>query len=93
MRGYYLGFRRPGFLTAVVQDFGMRVVKEVPFDWRCGQIYHFTLEANGPEISLFVNEQALLSFTDDRFAYGMFGPVRCGVGRTAYGDIAYQDLR
>lgn len=93
MRGYYLGFRRPGFLTAVVQDFGMRVVKEVPFDWRCGQIYCFTLEANGPEISLSVNEQALLSFTDDRFAYGMFGPVRCGVGRTAYGDVAYQDLR
>ena len=56
-------------------------------------IYHFTLEANGPEISLSVNEQALLSFADDRFAYGMFGPVRCGVGRTAYGDVAYQDLR
>lgn len=84
-RFYAAGFES-GEAVILRHDFDKTVLARAPFTPEPGRSYGIALEANGTKLTLSVDGNALLSATDDTFAYGMSGlrlgqPGRMAISR------------
>lgn len=86
-RSYLAGLSRPGKVAILKNDFGLSTLAEVDFDWQAGQTYLLTFRAEGNDLTLSIDGDALVSATDDAFAYGMAGFAKPTIGRTSYGNV------
>lgn len=84
-RFYAAGFEN-GEVVILRQDFGKTVLARAPFTPEPGQTYAIALEAHGTTLTFSVDGKALLTASDDTFAYGMSGlrlgqPGRMAISR------------
>lgn len=86
-RFYAAGFEN-GEAVILKQDFGKTVLARAPFTPEPGRTYAIALEANGAALTLSVDGKALLTASDETFAYGMSG-LRIGQpGRMAISSFS-----
>lgn len=84
-RFYAAGFEN-GEVVILRQDFGKTVLARAPFTPELGQTYAIALGAHGTTLTFSVDGKALLTASDDTFAYGMSGlrlgqPGRMAISR------------
>ncbi len=87
MRGYYAGFNGIGKISILKNDFGLKELISVPFDWKYDKEYKLVLKAEKDIITLFIDNIKLLSVNDNSFKYGMLGFGSTTLGRTTFSDI------
>ena len=90
-RWYAAGLGAKNELVILKNDFGVTTLAQCPFPWSLDETYQLELACNGPELTLSVNGQPLLSARDEAFSYGMFGCGSCEMGRTGFGDFHFQE--
>lgn len=60
-----------------------------PYPWIHNQSYCIDFSANGEELTLFINDEKLLTAKDDSFAYGMAGLALYEMGRCYFNHFSY----
>lgn len=68
-RGYAVGLAAGGQLVIAKNAGGYRVVASTPFAWQHGTRYRLRIEAAGPALTVSVDDQPLLTWTDGDAAY------------------------
>lgn len=92
MRGYHAGFDGENQVSLYINDFGYRKLAGCKFEWRHNESYEFMLTAQGSAITLAINGQQVLQYTDDTFGYGMYGVSTLGSARAYFSDIRVTEI-
>jgi hypothetical protein len=91
-RFYAAILTEPGRIALAVNDFGLRILTEVPLAWDYGTILHIEVESRGCQHSVLVDGRKIFEFEDARFPNGMVGFCRTARGRCLYGTIQVEEL-
>ncbi len=89
-RGYVLGFDKDNSVAIYKNDFGLKLLKKVDFNWELGEKYDCTASVDGNKISFIVDGMKIISTIDDSYKYGMYGCGGEGIGRTFFGNFYYE---
>jgi ADP-ribosylglycohydrolase len=72
-RHYLAGFDGEGKVSLISNNFGYERLASVPFDWKQGIKYLFTIECQGDTIRFSINGETVIEHADSQFPSGMFG--------------------
>ncbi|MGD6894485.1 ADP-ribosylglycohydrolase family protein [Bacillus infantis] len=72
-RGYYAGFDGENRVSLILNDFGVKRLLSVPYEWKHGKTYTFRAECMGSLIKFYINGLTVLSYQDETHDYGMYG--------------------
>ncbi len=92
MRGYHAGFDGENQVSLYVNDFGYRKLAGCYYEWELHREYELTVTALGDRLTLCVNGEEVLRYTDGTFGYGMFGVSALGAARTCYRNLRLIEL-
>ncbi len=92
MRGYHLGFDGENNISIYINDFGFKKIANAEFKWEIGKEYEFSVSAVGGKIELFIDGKNVISCSDSKFKYGMFGFSSISMGRTSFGNVHFISL-
>lgn len=92
MRGYYAGFSNKNEVAIQMNDFGLKTLKAVAYDWVYGEDYDFVFKVKGNQLTLWINEEEVLQVEDNSFKYGMVGYAKYAMGRSLFGDLEVEEI-
>lgn len=87
MRHYWLGFDGENKVSLVKQDFGKTTLATAPFEWSLQKTYQMRVVVEDKQITLFMNDEQVLTVTDDRYAFGMYGFGSLSAGEANIGTV------
>ena len=75
MTGYMLYLTENDSLVLKKNDYGLKTLKEIPFTWKIGEEYRLKMTVIGSTITVEINEQQMMTFTDkdDPYLSGCVG--------------------
>lgn len=73
MKHYEIGFSDVGKVSINKENFGNKLLQELPFDWQLDQPYEFTVKCIKENISFYINGEKVLEHVDDELKRGMVG--------------------
>ncbi|MBS4189739.1 ADP-ribosylglycohydrolase family protein [Bacillus sp. FJAT-49705] len=82
-RHYLAGLDGEGQVSLILNDFGLKRLESVPFQWELGKSYHFKITCRGSNITFSIDDKILIQTSDSRLSYGMYGYgcLEAGVSR------------
>lgn len=88
VRGYYAGISTDngGFVTLGLMNKNWKELKRERIELRADEKYRFKITMKAAEITVYVNEQLILSFTDETYTDGQVG-VRMYANSPTYDNI------
>lgn len=92
LRGYYAGLTNENKVGILKNDSGIKVIKEIDYNWEMGKEYTLEFKAENNNISLKVNGEVLIEVEDDSYEYGMVGYAKYSKGRSIFGDMHIIEL-
>ncbi|MFD0696721.1 ADP-ribosylglycohydrolase family protein [Paenibacillus sp. GCM10027628] len=92
MRGYHVGFDGENQVALYINDFGYRKLAGCTYEWQHEQDYDFKVTAQGSTITLYINGEEILKYTDDTFGYGMYGVSTLAAARTYFSHIRFTEI-
>lgn len=72
-RQYLAGFDGEGKVSLILNDFGLKRLASVSFDWNHGEKYLFEVNFKGNEIQFSIDGQPVLTHKDNELLSGMVG--------------------
>jgi ADP-ribosylglycohydrolase len=90
MRGYAGGLEDN---KAIIykNDFGYEKLAELPLAYENGKTYNITMKACDNVITMYINNDLILSVQDNSYSYGMYGCGSRMLGRTLFGDFKFKE--
>lgn len=84
---YFAGFASENKVVIGSRNYGTALLAEADYNWRHGELYHLKVKAMDNNLSLYINDELLLTVQDDAFQYGMWGFYAFEGGECTYRDI------
>ncbi|WP_368086697.1 ADP-ribosylglycohydrolase family protein [Bacillus sp. UNCCL13] len=91
-RQYLVGFDGKDKVSLIMNDFGFRRLKSIPFLWDHHKSYEFQVNCKGVEIEFCINGERILNFEDNTFSYGMYGFACLEKGETVIHSFRVKEL-
>ncbi|WP_407270045.1 ADP-ribosylglycohydrolase family protein [Radiobacillus sp. PE A8.2] len=88
-RYYQVGFAGKGKIALYLNDFGLKVLEEVEYDWNHGERYVFEVDVHGDLIKFSINGEEVLEHEDNNLSlsHGMIGFALAEAGACSYEKI------
>jgi ADP-ribosylglycohydrolase len=91
-RYYQIGFDGKNQVSFIYNDFGIKKLMSVPFDWEHDIEYRFELTCKGDEIDFSINHKKVLFLEDSCCTRGMFGFSLMEQGECLISEIKVEEL-
>ncbi len=92
LKGYYVGICNDGKVQIGRFNNGWKELAAAPFAVEANRTYHFRVEANGPEISVFVDDVYVAGAEDGMWSHGAIG-MRTWRVNAKYDNVAVYIIR
>ncbi|MDN4493653.1 ADP-ribosylglycohydrolase family protein [Ureibacillus aquaedulcis] len=84
---YYAGFDSEDKVSIGLKNFDATVLATKNYKWQHGELYHLKVKAMDNILSLYINDELLLTVQDDTYQHGMWGFYAFEGGECSYGNI------
>ncbi|WP_181417927.1 ADP-ribosylglycohydrolase family protein [Ureibacillus chungkukjangi] len=84
---YYAGFEANNKVAIGLKNFDTTVLASTDFKWQHGELYHLKVKAIDNNLSLYINDEHLLTVQDDTFQHGMWGLYAFEGGKCSYNNL------
>ncbi|QCR33225.1 ADP-ribosylglycohydrolase family protein [Lysinibacillus sp. SGAir0095] len=84
---YYAGFDSADKVSIGRKNFDTTVLASTDYKWKHGELYHLKVKAIDNNLSLYINDEHLLTVQDDTFLHGMWGFYAFEGGKCCYTNI------
>lgn len=86
-RYYYAGFTGKGKVSIGVKNFDATELATTAYNWQPGKLYRLKVKAMDNNLSLYINDELLITVEDDTFEHGMWGFYAFKGGKCLYSNI------
>ena len=84
---YYAGFTSKDKVSIGLKNFDTTILASKDFKWKHGELYHLKVKAIDNNLSLYINDELLLTVNDDTYQHGMWGFYAFEGGKCSYQNI------
>lgn len=91
-KSYHVGFNGENQVSLLINNFGFKPLKTIPYSWENEKEYIFEVIVKGSQLQFFINDEKLMDYDVKELEYGMIGFSKLDIGKTYFDKLEVEEL-